>query len=122
MNTNMTKAWEQYEAGKAYKRRIGLYERVRQNERFYRGDQWFGSSAAAELPKPVFNVIRRVVDYLICSVAATEKVTSAPGLTVTDLGWAVMTGRPAFTVTLTSGESEDSEVTVLPSTLAATTQ
>lgn len=79
MNTNMTKAWEQYEAGKAYKRRIGLYERVRQNERFYRGDQWFGSQAAAELPKPVFNVIRRVVDYLICSVAAGRVSVSYTG-------------------------------------------
>ena len=42
MSTNITKAWQEYEAGKEYKRRIGLYETVRRNERFYRGDQWRG--------------------------------------------------------------------------------
>ena len=63
------KTWQQYEAGKEYKRRIGLYETIRENERFYRGDQW-GEGEGGDLPRPVFNVIRRVVDYLICSVAA----------------------------------------------------
>ena len=66
-----TKAWEEYEAGKEYKRRIGLYETVRTNERFYRGDQWYGTSAE-DLPKPVFNIIRRIADYLICSVASAD--------------------------------------------------
>ncbi len=62
-----TKAWQQYEAGLKYKQKIGLFETIRQNERFYRGNQWYGSEGA-ELPKPVFNIIRRIVDYLICSV------------------------------------------------------
>ncbi|MBE6556891.1 MAG: hypothetical protein E7664_04005 [Ruminococcaceae bacterium] len=66
-----TKAWKQYEAGLAYKQQIGLYETVRRNERFYRGDQWYGQSGA-ELPKPVFNLIRRVVDYLIGSVSGSD--------------------------------------------------
>jgi len=68
---SVTKAWSQYEAGKSYKRRIGLYETVRRNERFYRGEQW-QSGEGADLPKPVFNVIRRIVDYLTCSVASTN--------------------------------------------------
>ena len=66
-----SKAWEEYEAGKEYKRKIGLYETVRSNERFYRGDQWYASSAE-DLPKPVFNIIRRIADYLICSVASSD--------------------------------------------------
>ncbi len=66
-----SKAWSQYEAGKAYKRRIGLYEKSRLNERFYRGEQWYGDGAEG-LPKPVFNVIRRIVDFLVCSVASTD--------------------------------------------------
>ena len=65
MKERMTPAWQLYEAGKEYKRRIGLYETVRQNERFYRGDQWHGSSS--ELPHPVFNVIKRTTDHLVCS-------------------------------------------------------
>ncbi len=64
-----TEAWEQYEAGVEYKRRIGLYARVRENERFYRGEQWTGVNSK-DLPKPVFNVIKRVVNYMISSVTA----------------------------------------------------
>ena len=71
MNQPIHKSWQQYEAGKAYKRRLGLYEQIRRNERFYRGDQW-QSGEGGELPRPVFNIIRRVIDYLICSVASAR--------------------------------------------------
>ncbi len=71
MNHSIHTAWKQYEAGKNYKRRIGLYETIRRNERFYRGDQW-QSGEGGDLPKPVFNIVRRVMDYLICSVASTN--------------------------------------------------
>ncbi len=71
MNKSTTKAWRQYEAGKEYKRRIGLYETIRQNERFYRGDQW-QNGESSEIPHPVFNIIRRVMDYLISSVCSAD--------------------------------------------------
>ena len=67
MNNKPTKAWQQYEAGKEYKRRISLYETVRRNERYYRGDQW---NSGGELPKPVFNLIRRITDYMVSTVAS----------------------------------------------------
>ncbi len=66
-----TTAWRQYEAGRDHKRRIGLYETVRTNERFYRGDQWQGTNAK-DLPRPVFNIVRRIADYLICNVASAD--------------------------------------------------
>ena len=67
----LNKAWLQYEKGKEYKRRIGLYETVRRNERFYRGDQWqYGEGK--DLPRPVFNIIHRVMNYLTCSVASSN--------------------------------------------------
>ena len=68
MNKKLSKTWSQYEAGKEYKRRIGLYETIHRNERYYRGDQW--SNTSEDLPRPVFNVIRRITDYLICTVAS----------------------------------------------------
>ena len=71
MNNHTHKAWRQYEAGKAYKRRIGLYETVRKNESFYRGEQW-KTGEGEGLPKPVFNIIKRVVDFLVCSVASAD--------------------------------------------------
>ena len=70
-NRNLTKAWEQYEHGKDYKRRIGLYETVKTNERFYRGEQWqYGEGK--NLPHPVFNIIGRVINYLVCSVCSAD--------------------------------------------------
>ena len=71
----ITSTWKLYENGKDHKRRLGLYERVRENERFYRGDQWHGVNTE-NLPKPVFNVVRRVIDFLVCSVAADRYTIS----------------------------------------------
>ena len=70
---NKTKAWEQYQAGVEYKRRIGLYTAVRENERFYRGEQWNGVNANG-LPTPVFNIIKRIVSYMI-STAMSQSVS-----------------------------------------------
>ena len=67
------RTWRQYEAGRNYKRQIGLYSRIDENERFYRADQWRGGGG---LPKPVFNVISRVVDYLVSTAAVGDvKIT-----------------------------------------------
>lgn len=74
MNSKTTKAWRQYEAGCDYKRRIGLYETVRLNERFLRGDQWKGSEG--DLPRPVFNILRRIVDYMVCTVFSKKVAIS----------------------------------------------
>ena len=70
MNNRNSKTWSQYEAGKEYKRRLGLYETVHRNERYYRGDQWSSNNGGEELPRPVFNIIRRIADYLICTGAS----------------------------------------------------
>ena len=39
---------------------------MRRNERFYRGDHWYGVNA--DLPRPVFNFIRRITDHQVASV------------------------------------------------------
>ena len=66
-NRNLTTAWKQYEEGRGYKRSIGLYHRVDENERFFRGDQWRGVDAGG-LPTPVFNLIKRIGSYLVSAV------------------------------------------------------
>ncbi len=71
MSNYQHKAWRQYEAGKAHKNRISLYSRVKQNEAFYRGEQWL-SDEGEGLQRPVFNLVRRVVDYLVSSVACAD--------------------------------------------------
>ena len=75
MKQETTKAWQQYEAGCNYKRRIGLYETVRINERYLRGDQW-RDSGTESLPRPVFNILRRIIDFMICTVFS-KKVSLA---------------------------------------------
>ena len=71
MNDSLSKTWLQYESGKEYKRRIGLYKVIRENERFYRGDQWY-MIPKSNLPRPVFNVMKRIIDNLCCTVAPSR--------------------------------------------------
>ena len=52
--------WQEYASGKAYNARIGLYDRVRQNEDFYLGRQWEGLEAP-DLEQPVLNFLKRAV-------------------------------------------------------------
>jgi len=68
---DITDTWRQYEEGKEYKKRINLYNTVNENERFYRGDQWYGVNSNG-LSTPVFNVVKRIINHLINSVASTE--------------------------------------------------
>lgn len=67
MNDSITPAWSFYESGLEYNRKINLYETNRKNERFYRGEQWDGYDR--DLPRPVFNVTRRIVDYLVGAIS-----------------------------------------------------
>ena len=69
MKQTTTVSWRLYDAGREYNRRIGLYATIRKNERFYRGDQWYGTEEDG-LPHPVFNIVRRVTDYLVSSVGS----------------------------------------------------
>ena len=69
MKTNI--AWRQFEAGREYNRRIGLYENYTQCERFYRGDQWKNVPGGA-LPTPVFNYLRRITDFLVSQISSAD--------------------------------------------------
>ncbi len=59
------------EKGRAYNRQIGLYDTVNRNERFYRGDQWAGVEAG-DLPTPVFNLFKRVINYFISTIMSQK--------------------------------------------------
>lgn len=69
MKSNIS--WRQFEAGREYNRRIGLYENYTQCERFYRGDQWKNVKGGS-LPTPVFNYIRRITDFFVSQVASAN--------------------------------------------------
>ncbi len=61
------KILRQYEAGRAYDRRIGFSRHAKENERFYHGEQW-SSAPPGNLPAPVFNMVKRIGDYLCGAV------------------------------------------------------
>jgi len=70
-NDILTRDWQDFERGRSYNRQIDFYDTADRNERFYAGDQWRGVDAGG-LPTPVFNIIKRVVNYYISSVASQD--------------------------------------------------
>ena len=59
--------WDFYEEGKTFNQRINLDETVKANENFYVGKQWEGVQANG-LPTPVFNILKRVVGFIIATI------------------------------------------------------
>ena len=50
----------------------GIAEQSRINERFYRGDQWYGVAAGGERPLVRHNVIKRIGDYKMSQIMLNE--------------------------------------------------
>ena len=71
-----TKAWQRYEMGRSYNNRLvpNLYELVNTNIEFFAGNQWLHLSetnAMRKLPKPVFNIIKRVASLFVASLTSS---------------------------------------------------
>ncbi len=67
----LTEDFALLEKGREYNRQIGLYDTINRNERFYRGDQWAGVEAG-DLPTPVFNLFKRVINYFVSSIMSQK--------------------------------------------------
>ena len=67
----MTKAWQEYEKGVDYNTKINYYVNVDKNWSFYNGDQWRGVVSNG-LPTPVFNIVKRVINYFIASIMSRK--------------------------------------------------
>lgn len=61
--------FSEYEKGQQFNQSLGLSEQVRINENFYIGKQWEGVNAP-NLPKPVLNILKRVVSYFVAIVGS----------------------------------------------------
>ena len=66
--------WKEYQNGVSYNNGLELYDKIKKNENFYSGNQWEGVNAP-DLPKPVINVLKRVVSYFI-SMIVSDNVTA----------------------------------------------
>ena len=71
--------WEEYQKGVAYNTALDLYDNVEKCENFYIGKQWEGLNAP-DLPKPVINVLRRVVSYFISMIVSDDSYSVLRGI------------------------------------------
>ncbi len=69
--TEHTNEWDLYQRGIEYKTRLGLYNTVEENHRFFQGDQWHGVKSEG-LPTPVFNIIKPVIRYKISGIMQND--------------------------------------------------
>jgi len=69
------KIFAEYEKGKSYNQSIDLYDRIKTNNNLFLGKQWEGVDAPS-FDKPVFNIIKRVVNYLISMIVADDFAVS----------------------------------------------
>lgn len=67
--------WQKYEAGirynSSFKRNKDYYQSIKVWNNFYDGDQWVGLEES-ELPQPVFNFIKRIIQFKIASVTSSD--------------------------------------------------
>ena len=69
MNNLPYDIFTQFERGIEYKNTINLYKTVNEAHRLFNGDQWAGLNVK-NMPKPVFNIIKRVIQYKISALRA----------------------------------------------------
>lgn len=63
--------WQEYQKGVSYNTALDLYKTREKCENFYIGKQWEGLNAP-DLPKPVINVLKRVVSYFISMIVSDD--------------------------------------------------
>lgn len=73
---NITEAWKYYELGRSYNNSLhpNQYTVVNTNIEFFTGNQWRNlpqTRAMAALPKPVFNIIKRVTSLFVASLTSS---------------------------------------------------
>ena len=87
MSEKITKAWQRYEQGRNYNSRLtpNQYDLVNTNIEFFAGNQWLHlnqTAAMQKLPKPTFNIIKRVASLFVASLTS-----SAASISFDDLSY-----------------------------------
>jgi hypothetical protein len=77
----ITLAWLRYERGRAYNNRLvpNQYNLVNTNIEFFAGNQWVNiaqTPAMRKLPKPTFNIIKRVASLFVASLTSSAASVS----------------------------------------------
>lgn len=72
-------AWNCYEQGLAFDNQINLFDTIQANRNFFIGKQWEGVMANG-LPTPVFNILKRVVGFIVASITTDNLKLNATTL------------------------------------------
>lgn len=99
-NSDKTRAFRLYEEGRQYNNRLtpSYYNVVNTNTEFFAGNQWIHlrqTKEMAQLPKPVFNIIKRVATVLISQVASGGLSVNLEPLSYYDGGEGDVSGQSA---------------------------
>lgn len=73
-----TKAQQRLEAGKSFNQRLDppYYDMVDTNWEMFKGNQYVNSNTSNDLPKPVFNIIKRIITFFVAMLTSSPaKVT-----------------------------------------------
>lgn len=74
INLTPTAVFEEYQNGVNFKNSIGtkgIFEQSDINERFYRGDQWYGADCGNQRPLVRHNIIKRIGEYKLSQILAS---------------------------------------------------
>ena len=70
------KLWQKYENGIRYNSSFrpnkNYYESIKVWNAFYNGDQWIGLEGDQKLPHPTFNIIKRIIEFLVASLTSSN--------------------------------------------------
>lgn len=70
------KLWDKYESGIRYNSSFrpnkNYYESIKVWNSFYNGDQWLGLEGDQKLPHPTFNIIKRIIEFLVASLTSSN--------------------------------------------------
>lgn len=76
--TDCGRIWADYQRGLDFNNAFSVYDTVENNENFYIGKQWEGVQSNG-LPTPVFNMIKRIVNFQVASTSTDNlKINAAP--------------------------------------------
>ena len=85
----ITLAWQRYQAGREYNNRLvpNQYNLVNTNVEFFSGNQWIHlpqTPAMSRLPKPTFNIIKRITSLFVASLTSSGVTIQFDPLTYYD--------------------------------------
>ena len=115
---------DEYNLGTEFKNSIGkrgIYDQSRMNERFFVGDQWHGANVGADKPLVRRNVIKRIGEYKMSSIAAAPIAINymADGVPNANMSEDINNAKKAlFEGAKPVGEVEAPEISVICSALS----